>query len=125
MKNLFIFKILAWIIFSSCCNNASHSPEIKMESIIDLGRIELGDSIERHVSLVNLERKEVDINYVKTPCGCLVAYSIKQMVEPNDSTMIVIVYKPMEIGYTEQNLFIYFAGYETPLHLLVKSRVYN
>ncbi|WP_322934149.1 DUF1573 domain-containing protein [Bacteroides sp. CG01] len=96
-----------------------------MESILDLGKITIGDSIERRVSCVNLEDKAINIDYIKTPCGCLIAYSKKQMIEPNDSTMIVIVYKPMDTGYTEQNLFIYLVDYESPFHLLIKSRVYD
>lgn len=121
MKNIISIIAIIWITISSC-SSTNQSPEIKLNSTLDLGKLTLGDSVKSSIICTNLENKEVEINYIKTPCGCLTAYPQKQTIPSNGSTNIIILYKPMDIGYTEQNLFIYFSNYQTPVHILLKSK---
>lgn len=121
MKSKILIRLLIGIAISSC-SNTSQSPQIRLNSTLDLGEITLKDSIKNTIICTNLENKEIKFDYIKTPCGCLTAYPQEQTIQPNDSTNIIILYKPMDIGYTEQNLFIYFNSYKTPIHVLLKSR---
>ena len=63
-------------------------------------------------------------DYLNVPCGCLADYSFDfKNLRSGDTDSIMFNYIPSRSGYVEENIFIYFVGYKTPIHLLIKAHV--
>lgn len=123
MRTIIVPILFFLMFFSGCHLRRSQSPNVKLDSIINLGNVHIGDTLMFSMVCENQESKEVTIDYIQTPCGCITAYPIRQMIESKDSTQLIIQYVPLDLGYTEQNLFVYFRDYESPIHFIVKCDI--
>jgi hypothetical protein len=121
MKNLSICILLGFAFLISCNNNKN--VDIHIVQPIDFGVSTMEDTLKLSTTCINLSKHKVEIDYIKTPCGCIIAIPRKHQLPKNDSTLINIVYKPSETGYIEQNLFLYIKNYPTPFHFVIKGHI--
>lgn len=121
MCKLSLSLIVFFFIFTNCTNDKN--PPITIESCVDLGFVMYGDTLNYSVKCYNNSDDKIVVDYVKTQCGCMIAYAKSSVIESGDSTEILITYKPMDFGYTEQNLFVYFYNYEQPVHLMIRCQI--
>lgn len=108
-------------VLSSC--KKDKSPTIKIDSCIELGDVFFGDTLKCAATCHNIGDKVIVLDFVRVPCGCITAYPKSPIINPGDSTQIIITYKPLDFGYTEQNMFAYFRDYETPIHFMLKCTI--
>lgn len=100
-------------------NNVS----IRIDPVVNLGNIPVGKFIKVDVCFQNTEKKNLSINYVRTPCECLTVYFQQNSIFPNYFATLNFNYQPRAIGYVENNIFIYFKNNDTPIHFLIKANV--
>jgi hypothetical protein len=93
-------------------------------SSFEWGTSFIGDTIKAEISCVNLKNDDVSIDYVRTPCGCITAIPRSFFIKKGDSTIIDILYKPVDVGYTEKNIFLYLRNVETPVLISIKGKIY-
>lgn len=118
-----LFLFIGVVLFS--CNDTARPPKVDVDPVVDLGDVTIDDTIRTSLVYKNLENKDIRIDYIKTPCGCITAYPKDQVVLSKDSTMIMIIYRPLDIGYTEQHLFVYYRDFQVPTHLLIKCKIHD
>jgi len=72
--------------------------EINNDSF-DLGTINENDTISISTFIKNIGSRDVKIQNIATSCGCTNGVVDKDIVEPNDSTMLVATFSPLRKGY--------------------------
>ena len=96
---------------------------IEMASEIDLGELFRNDTVMFEVSCKNIGKSVAEIENISTQCGCLHWSFTTTVINPNDSAAIKFTYIPGSVGYSEQNVFLYFKNNDNPFHLLIKCRI--
>lgn len=123
MRSLIFGFFVLFVITISCTNRHNIIPEVMIPSELNLGEIFYGDTVRSSIVCKNIAEKKITVDYVRTPCGCIIAFPQQQTIKPGDSTTIKIVYKPMDFGYTEQHLFVFFREYEQPAYFKLKCNI--
>lgn len=121
-QSIYIYLMLILFIYS-CMYKQNNNIGIINPSPYDWGEMSIKDTIKIHVSYINKMTKTVTIDYIDTPCGCIIAIPRKFIIEKGDSTIIDIDFVPLDYGYTEKNLFLYFKEMREPLHFMIKGKI--
>ena len=122
IKQLFV----VCLIISGCVGRVDNNnvPMIKIESPISFKSIELTDTVKFFVPISNIGNDELIIDYLNVPCGCLADYSFDfKKLDPGETDSIMFNYSPIRSGYVEENILIYFVGFVTPIHFVIKGVV--
>lgn len=121
-QNTCIYLILATLI-CGCTDKKKNSIDMIRPALYNWGEISMKDTIRAQVFYINLTNKTVTIDYVDTPCGCITAIPREFVVGKGDSTIIDIDFAPLDYGYTEKNLFVYFKEKKEPIHFIIKGKI--
>lgn len=115
------------LVLNSCVKRVNNDlPQIEIDSPYSFQSISISDSIQFDVRMSNIGKKSLEIDFVDVGCGCLANFYFDfKELNPGDVDTITFKYKPSKIGYIEENIFIYFIEYKSPIHLLIKGRVFE
>lgn len=118
---VFSFILFAFVVVVSACTKSLK--RIEVAGVLNLGHINISDTTFFVLPLKNISKQSLIIDYVNTPCGCLRSSFKTSSIRPGENSNAEFLYKPMNLGYVEQNIFIYFIEFNTPVHVLVKCYV--
>lgn len=89
---------------------------IQMDTVVDLGHIEFEKDVEFNFLVKNPTCKSIQVEYIQTSCGCMNIYPETNYLLSKDSLLFNAFYKPGVLGYVENDIFVYFKGYNLPAH---------
>lgn len=122
MKNFFWFySNLAFltILLLNCTNNQDSSTSIKIDkTIIDLGKINIGEKKIAKFKIKNTGKKSLLIENIEPDCYCTIPEWDKLPIEPNNST-IVEVHVVKEFEGIFQQVVTLHCNTKEKKHLLV------
>jgi hypothetical protein len=72
----------------------SHSDAKTNDNIHDFGIVRPGQELEHTFTHTNKTNRKLEIDYVKTSCGCTSAKCSTYSLEPGDSTNLTVVFQP-------------------------------
>lgn len=121
-KNKIIIVLILFLVTILFVANVYSKSEktIEVVRVLNLGHIPISDTIIFDLPIKNISKHSLTIDYVNTPCGCLRSFFKTLSFNSNEITNVHFIYKPMNLGYIEQNIFIYFKELNTPVHVLIK-----
>ncbi len=126
-KVLFIIYLLfLYFILYGCVKRLNNNlPEVEIDSPYSFQSISISDSLKISVRISNIGKESLEIDFIDVGCSCLTDFYFEsKILNSEEAKSIVFKYKPSKIGYIEENIFINFIGYENPIHLLIKGRVF-
>ena len=103
--------------------NISNSDIILSSNVYDWGYSMYGDIIKKSITLKNMFYEDINIDNIQTPCGCIIAVPESYRIKSKDSTVINIIYLPRDIGYIENNIFIYINEIDVPVHFVMRGNI--
>jgi hypothetical protein len=130
VKNILICFLLLSSVVYGCRNSNNNAKDDKQRSgifinqpSINWGTVAFEDTVKIMTVCYNFTDHDIFIDYINTPCGCITALPRSEIIHKQDSVIIDIKYKPMETGYVEKNMFIYFKNIRDPIHFVIKGKI--
>lgn len=95
------------IIFLSACSQNQRKPELFIQKPnINLNEIKFDSTYNIRYSLVNKGNGVLLIDTATASCGCTIPGIMKRTVEPLDSAILVVQYKPVDTGFFDKKIVI-------------------
>jgi hypothetical protein len=89
------------------CYYENEKPELLvLNNIIDLARIKYDSNYTLRYSLLNNGSKVLIIDTASSSCGCTVPFISKKEIQPGDSAILTVSYKPADTGYFNKKVVI-------------------
>jgi hypothetical protein len=124
MKNhICVYLIFAILTCLSCVKKRITTSEVFVSPLFEWETSFIGDTIKAEISCINIGNDNIFIDYISTPCGCITAIPRNFFIKKGDSTIIDILYKPVDTGYTEKNIFLYLQNVDSPFLITIKGKI--
>lgn len=104
---LIIFIIVPILIFSSCNNTSNKVPNTTIsiaDTIINFNRLNIGDTANKTISILNTGKYPLIIYDVKTSCSCMKFKYTSKPVKPGKEIIIEIIYFADYPGYFKKEI---------------------
>lgn len=89
----------------------------------DFGTLALGKPAEHHFRFVNISDQPLQIDNVRTTCGCTAVEWESISVAPADTASLTIHYDASRLGYFKKKITVYFHGIRKPEKLWIEGYV--
>lgn len=93
------------------------------EDLLELGTLELGESVKRTVKIRNTGNNPLFITDVITSCDCVKANVSASAVQPGEDAEIRIEFKPEEKGEFFRDIYIYCNTQNSPIGIQIHGSI--
>ncbi|MBI9064839.1 MAG: DUF1573 domain-containing protein [Marinilabiliaceae bacterium] len=122
-----VMMLLGMLIVNYSCFRTTQKTdftEIEFDNRkVDVGSINVYDSVQCNFSLKNCGDTLLIINNVISSCGCTVPSWMKDPIEVDSIGKIEIIYKSEMLGEIDEGILVYFNGKSSPVHLSIEGVV--
>lgn len=86
--------------------STARSELIVSDPIYDFKHIKLNDSVSHVFKITNISKRPIKILAVNSSCGCTVPSLKDDVVEPDETNEIKVLFKPQAIGQIDQEIVL-------------------
>lgn len=112
-------------MFNSCYKtNKLNKTEIEFKiSHFDFGEIPHGRGVSKSVSFRNVGKYPLQIEKIKSSCGCTIMKFEKIIIEPNQLGEFEVFYDAKAIGRFRKSIYVYYNGLDSPFKITIGGEV--
>ncbi len=119
-------SIICLIIMISCNTKKDkiENTTITFEkTLFDFGEITYDKSASAIFLFTNTGKEQLLIKEVKTSCGCTVTEWERQIILPNQTGKLIVVYDAKNIGRFSSSINVFYNGVDSPKKIFIKGEV--
>jgi hypothetical protein len=91
--------------------------------IFNNGMSQLNHIVAANFELVNVGKNPLIISDVKTDCNCTVPAWSRNKIQPNEKTLIKLIYDGRSLGYFQKKAIVSYNSENGPLILIIRGNV--
>ena len=106
MKTILLILVLL-VILASCSEKNYSPPQLLVHHPLqDIGSIKFDSVYHLTYVVENSGQQELVIDTITSSCGCSLPFVSKKNIQPSDTTLITVTYKPVDKGRFQKSLVI-------------------
>jgi len=129
MKITFFIRHLVYITFAvlfSCKDKIKTLPETSLtfkKNTYVFDTIKRRQYVTAIFNLTNTGNQPLQIQDVKTSCGCIALYWSKDLIKQNNKGIIEVRYDAKRSGHFTKTITVFYNGKDSPKKLFIKGQV--